>query len=501
MKLKDLLVYKEITIQCHDNPDADAIASGFAVHRYLEDNGITAKIIYGGYNEIQKTNLCYMVEMLNIPIEFVKESGVKFSGLLVTVDCQYGSSNVSRFEADEIAIIDHHQVQCEGIAKTHILSDYGSCATVIWEMMKTEGYDYKRYIDIQTALYYGLYSDTAQFMDITNPVDKDMKDDLVYDQNILRTLQNSNINAKELEIAGVAILRSNINEQLRFAVVKAHDCDPNILGLISDFVLQVSEIDKCLVFCDKPNGIKFSVRSCNKDDQANHIASFVSEGFGNGGGHLTKAGGFIDKKKYEESEFAEYDHNNFFTHQLKKYCKYYDIIDSENYKYDIDGAGLYKKKQLKVGYIRATDILAPGAVALIRTLEGDIHLEISADMYIMIGVKGEVYPISRSVFEKAYTVSEDEKYDLELPYHPKAKIIEKNIEYSLLDYAKVCYSNGGGVVYAKKANKPLKVYTRWDRERYTVGKPGDYLVCRFEDLNDVYIIEEETFGMTYETVD
>ena len=65
----------------------------------------------------------------------------------------------------------------------------------------------------------------------------------------------------------------------------------------------------------------------------------------------------------------------------------------------------------------------------------------------------------------------------------------------------MCYSNGGGVVYAKKANKPLKVYTRWDRERYTVGKPGDYLVCRCEDLNDVYIIEEETFGMTYETVD
>ena len=28
MKLRDLLVFNNITIQCHDNPDADAIASG-----------------------------------------------------------------------------------------------------------------------------------------------------------------------------------------------------------------------------------------------------------------------------------------------------------------------------------------------------------------------------------------------------------------------------------------------------------------------------------------
>ena len=36
--LKHLLHYDDIVIQVHHNPDADAIASGFALCRYLEKN-------------------------------------------------------------------------------------------------------------------------------------------------------------------------------------------------------------------------------------------------------------------------------------------------------------------------------------------------------------------------------------------------------------------------------------------------------------------------------
>lgn len=32
MKLKELLHYDNIVIQCHDNPDADAIASGYGLY-------------------------------------------------------------------------------------------------------------------------------------------------------------------------------------------------------------------------------------------------------------------------------------------------------------------------------------------------------------------------------------------------------------------------------------------------------------------------------------
>lgn len=39
MRLSQLLAYDDIVVQCHDNPDADAIASGFGVYTYLKNQG------------------------------------------------------------------------------------------------------------------------------------------------------------------------------------------------------------------------------------------------------------------------------------------------------------------------------------------------------------------------------------------------------------------------------------------------------------------------------
>ena len=36
MILRELAKYDPITIQCHDNPDADSIAAGYALCRYFE---------------------------------------------------------------------------------------------------------------------------------------------------------------------------------------------------------------------------------------------------------------------------------------------------------------------------------------------------------------------------------------------------------------------------------------------------------------------------------
>lgn len=87
LELKQLLEYNDIVIQCHDNPDADAIASGYALLKYLHKHGKDARFVYGGRFEIQKSNLVKMVETLHIPIEYVTE--LDKPELLVTVDCQY----------------------------------------------------------------------------------------------------------------------------------------------------------------------------------------------------------------------------------------------------------------------------------------------------------------------------------------------------------------------------------------------------------------------------
>ncbi|MDR2889911.1 MAG: DHH family phosphoesterase, partial [Lachnospiraceae bacterium] len=90
MKLTDLIPYDPITIQCHNNPDADTIASGFALYTYFKEMGKSVSLIYSGRDPIQKSNLVLMVEALHIPIVYREDTTTPITGLLITVDCQYG---------------------------------------------------------------------------------------------------------------------------------------------------------------------------------------------------------------------------------------------------------------------------------------------------------------------------------------------------------------------------------------------------------------------------
>ena len=90
MELKEFLKYKNIVIQCHDNPDADALASGYALMWYFQQNDKKAKFIYRGRNEIKKSNLLIMCRELDVPVDyepfFAEEPEI-------VIDCDLGAGS------------------------------------------------------------------------------------------------------------------------------------------------------------------------------------------------------------------------------------------------------------------------------------------------------------------------------------------------------------------------------------------------------------------------
>lgn len=294
MRLADLLAYNEIIVQCHDNPDADAIASGYGVYEYLKANGKNVRLIYSGHNLICKSNLVMMVKDLEIPIEHVQitEETAPVE-LLVTVDCQYGEGNVTVHPAKNVAVIDHHRVSGKLPVLSEVRSNLGACATLIWQLLKDENYPVNDNMELATALYYGLFTDTGRFEEIFHPKDIELREEANVDTGLVTKFRNCNISIEELETAGAALLRCDYNEKYRFAVVKAGPCDPNILGIISDIVLEVDAVDVCLVFSVLPNGVKISIRSCIEEIKANELAAKICIGIGSGGGHTVKAGGLL----------------------------------------------------------------------------------------------------------------------------------------------------------------------------------------------------------------
>ena len=492
--LGKLLQYDRICIQCHDNPDADAIASGYGLYYFFSGKGKKVRFIYGGPNPITKPNLLLMTEELEIPIEH--ETGGVDADILITTDCQWGEGNVQSFEAPVIAIIDHHQSRRIGNENCWIRSNLASCSTIVWDLLRSEGIDANEDIRLSTALYYGLYSDSNQFEELFHPIDRDMRDDLIRDDALLFHLINTNLSLRELSIASRALNGQMFSEEGRFSVIRTEKCDPNILGIISDFVIQVEEVDTCVAYNPNPGGYKLSVRSCVAITKADELAAYLCNKIGNGGGHLNKAGGFISKELFEKEHPGEMM-DEYLKERMEAYQSAYEIIYATEYDIDTSEMKCYVKKPVTIGYVRSASVIRPGTQILVRTLEGDVDLIVEDDLYLMIGIEGEVYPIREEKFNSSYRCVEGTP-EIVSDYAPTVRDNIYGEVYKLSDHMKACVSSGGTRVFAKKLDTGVKVFTAWDPGKYYRGEPGDYIVVREDDLHDIYVVRSGIFERTYE---
>ena len=506
MRLSDLEVYKKITIQCHDNPDADALASGFGLYCYFSSKGIEAQLVYSGKNKMQKANVCMMVEKLSIPVVYIPrnpENPCKVEGLLITVDGQYGAGNVTKILADEVAILDHHQEEIKDVKYSRIESHLGSCSTLVWLMLKEEGYqvtDKK----LATALYYGLYMDTNMFAEIYYPIDMDMRDSLDYDKSLITRFRNSNLSLQELEIAGIAMIRTSYNADYRFAMVHAQKCDPNILGIISDFLLQVDEVDTCVVFNEEYDGYKFSVRSCVPEVNANELAAYLAQGVGSGGGHSEKAGGFISMKLYEKA-YPTMNAAGYFNNRMTSYFDAHEIIYTDEVVVPVDEMQIYRRKLIPDGYIRLADHFQVGSNLQVRAEMGDRSIEVTADNYLVLSWMGSIFFMDSKQFEERYQTFE-EAYEMREwkkrgVYVPTMKVQGQKKTVKATDYAKVCEPKVDILVYAKKLDKTVKVFSPENQGKYVLGRVGDYITALKSNLKDIRVVEQDAFEMGFEAVD
>ncbi|MDD6797303.1 MAG: DHH family phosphoesterase [Clostridia bacterium] len=493
MRLSDLNRFDNIVIQMHDNPDADAVGSGFAIYRYFEALGKKVRLVYGGSFKIAKSNMLLLINELKIPVEYV--TGIEPAQLLITVDCQYGEGNVTHLEAENVAMIDHHNTGKMSDDMAEIRSNLVSCATICYDMLKSEGFDVNEDIRVSTALYYGLYMDSNELSEMRHPLEWDMAENLKIDRALIKRFTHANFTLQEMETAGIAMIRHSYDAKKRLSIIRSKPCDPNILGLVGDFVLQVDSIDVCIIFNECPNGYKLSIRSCVPDVAANEMAEFLTEDIGNGGGHLDKAGGFINGMRFEE-EYGGLGIETYFFKRADEYYNSYDVIYAKDGIKDKSGFRLYKKLPYTYGYVRTTDVFEAGTEFRVRTYEGDVFVTSSEDIYLMIGYYGEVYPIEKSTFITKYQAKED-AFVKHFEYAPSIRNLKDNHVYGLMPFAKQCVSVDEAKVYAKHLEKPTKVFSKWNYEKYMYGNSNYYICFTYGDDKDIYLVRKEVFEKTY----
>lgn len=150
---------------------------------------------------------------------------------------------------------------------------------------------------------------------------------------------------------------------------------------------------------------------------------------------------------------------------------------------------LYKKKTENVCYIKSVYIEKEGKIIRVPTLEGEVVIEASDDIYIMLGSCDDVYPIPKELFEKKYVLTGN---------NPDQKMIDFIISLGWDPrFLRQCRLGQESYIYAKSVPYDFKVFVK-HCSTIINGKKGDYYAVTYEDTENVYIVRADIMNTTYE---
>ncbi len=290
------------------------------------------------------------------------------------------------------------------------------------------------------------------------------------------------------QMMGVELPAANILDYEEY--MRAFDCHFLL------FVWKEQEEDRLYFFSD------------TKRLRALEFLDYLIPEFGLVKGKATGAGGRISSAilKVKISGMELDSSMEYFLKMSDSYHKDCVCIDAgtygEEHEEDIRKLKKYRKKRIPWAVVRTTDIVKRGEHIRIRSLENEsgITLAADSDIYIMIGCRGEVYDMKRIKFEQTYDETEEsvDIFKQMLDFLPEAEIADTGEFISLDEIAHLCYPKPDSGIYAKKLGKRTKIFPAGGSEEYYLGRPGDYMAVRFEDFQDIYVVQREIFRQTYE---
>ncbi len=291
-----------VYIQTHNIPDPDAIGSAFGLQQLFKANGIPSTICYDG--DIDKLSSSKMLEMFGIEMfpdqDLVGE--MKEEDYIVCVDSQKLAGNITDLIGNEIAAIDHHPTTDKNADVAYLYKDVrivGACSTIITGYYQDLGLTPS--VDVATALLYGIKMDTLQFS--RGVKDEDISAfaylNALSDADKIATLEMNNIEFTDLKSYGAAINNIQIFDYLGISYIP-FACPDTMVSIVADFILSLIEVEVAVIYCERPDGLKFSVRSERSDVNAGELVAKALDGVGGGGGHAAMAGGRIPGRNLEK---------------------------------------------------------------------------------------------------------------------------------------------------------------------------------------------------------
>lgn len=218
--------------------DPDSMASALALKRLLWRQ--VKRVFIYRINRIKRSDNLAFVTLLRVEQQHIRS--MKRSGITkwAIVDAQ--PDHREKFMGYQFdVIIDHHPVL--PTSKAHFLDireNYGATSTIMTEYLRAA--KIKPSPSLATALFYGIKTDTANFIRECLPNDLNAFRYLhgFVNMNIIRKIESSEMTRKTLSQFRLALERVTFLDDVAYVHMNKVD-NPDILVIIADFLMKLAE--------------------------------------------------------------------------------------------------------------------------------------------------------------------------------------------------------------------------------------------------------------------
>lgn len=299
-----------VAIFCHDNPDPDTLASGWALHHICEDRRVRANIFFGG--ELALPSSKELVKRLRIPVkgltspEEVQEAISAHSKIALVDSGRPGENNCLPVNVVPSIIIDHHSTSAsvKGGEFYEIRGNVGATSTILTKYFIQLGLPMD--LRIATGLFYGIKTDTGNFTKSVSPADlmaAAFLSSYVY-KPLLDIFEAPPLSKATIDAYGSAITTRVVRGKLSISWLGQLP-DRSHVPMVVDFMMQEEGVETAIVMGLVGDTVQVSARNKDKDIHIGEVLHRAFKGTGSAGGHATSAGGQIPVKALGTASIEE----------------------------------------------------------------------------------------------------------------------------------------------------------------------------------------------------
>ncbi len=285
---------KSILVTTHRYPDPDALGSGWALCNLLASKLPDAAVHFsvkgqvgGGINEA-------FVRISNLKLEPWDDWGLSHYDAIILTDVQPGSSYSPLPEGvTPFAVIDHHRTRRKAkCAFSDLRVDVGSCSSIVFSyFMEVEE---PITPDLAATLLYAIESDLAGAAGQPGELDNLALSSLTLLANTRKLYQMRYADLPQSYYVNEANGLANAMFYDSAIISHLDSIDtPEKPAVIADFLLRFELVQWALVTAVYENRLVISLRTSSGKLSAADMIRRLLRNDGEGGGHRTKAGGFM----------------------------------------------------------------------------------------------------------------------------------------------------------------------------------------------------------------